>query len=132
MSLWPGLSAILGVDIKQMMEGEITPNKVDSGNISRVRFYVCPTCGNILFSTGSASIFCCGRKLEALVPTEHTDLIKMTVEEMDTDMIRPSGLIIAGEINIIVIIWKNREYERTCIQWQKKKKQSEVQIGLEM
>lgn len=85
LSLWPGLSAILDVDMKQMMEGEITPNILDSGNISRVRFYACPTCGNILFSTGSAYIFCCGRGLEAIEPLETTDVIKMIVEEMDTD-----------------------------------------------
>ncbi len=57
LSLWSELSTILGVDMKQMMEGEITPNRPDSGNINKVRFYVCSTCGNILVSTGSASIF---------------------------------------------------------------------------
>ncbi len=29
LSLWPELSAILGVDMKPMMEGEITSNKPD-------------------------------------------------------------------------------------------------------
>ena len=38
LSLWPELSAILGVDMKQMMEGEITSNNPDSGNIDKVRF----------------------------------------------------------------------------------------------
>ena len=85
LSLWPELSAILGVDMVQMMEGEITPNKPDSGNIDKVSFYVCPTCGNILVSTGSASIFCCGRKLEHIVPMESSDAIKFTVEEIDAD-----------------------------------------------
>lgn len=85
LSLWPDLSAILGVDMKQMMEGEITPNKPDSGNIEKVRFYVCPSCGNILVSTGSASIFCCGRQLEYLLPSDASSAPKITVEEMDTD-----------------------------------------------
>lgn len=85
LSLWPGLSDILGVDIIQMMEGEITPNKPDVGNIDRVRFYVCPSCGNILISTGSASIFCCGKKLEYILPMGSAEAIKITVEEMDTD-----------------------------------------------
>jgi DNA-binding XRE family transcriptional regulator len=85
LSLWPELSAILGVDMKQMMEGEITANKPDIGNINKVRFYVCPTCGNILVSTGSASIFCCGRKLESISPMESSAEMKITVEEMDTD-----------------------------------------------
>ena len=84
-SLWPELSTILGVDMKQMMEGEITSNKPDSGNIDKVRFYVCPSCDNILVSTGSASIFCCGRKLERVLPTVATIAPKITVEEIDTD-----------------------------------------------
>lgn len=85
LSLWPELSNILGVDMKQMMEGEIMPNKPDSGNIAEVRFYVCPTCGNILTSTGSASIFCCGRKLEYIMPKDSSEAIKITVEEIDLD-----------------------------------------------
>ncbi|WP_031517259.1 helix-turn-helix domain-containing protein [Desulfofalx alkaliphila] len=85
LSLWPELSTILGVDMKQMMEGEITPNKPDVGNIDKVRFYVCPTCGNILVSTGSASIFCCGRKLEHLLPADTPAKTKITVEEVETD-----------------------------------------------
>jgi DNA-binding XRE family transcriptional regulator len=84
-SLWPELSAILGVDMKQMMEGEITSNKPDSGNIDKVRFYVCSSCGNILVSTGSASIFCCGRKLECILPMDTPVVPKITVEEIDTD-----------------------------------------------
>ncbi len=85
LSLWPELSAILGVDMNQLMEGEITPNKPDSGNIEKIRFYVCSTCGNILVSTGSASIFCCGRKLERILPRDSSDIIKITVEEIETD-----------------------------------------------
>ena len=84
-SLWPELSAILDVDMVQLMEGEITPNKPDSGNIDKVSFYVCPTCGNILVSTGSASIFCCGRKLERIPPMDSSESIKIKVEEIDTD-----------------------------------------------
>ena len=52
------------------MEGEITSNKPDSGNIDKVRFYVCPSCG---------------RKLERVLPMDATVAAKITVEEMDTD-----------------------------------------------
>lgn len=85
LSLWPELSAILGVDMKQMMEGEITLNKPDNGNIDKVRFYVCSACGNILLSTGSASIFCCGKKLESILPDNTIPLPPITVEDVDTD-----------------------------------------------
>lgn len=85
LSLCPELSAILGIEMKQMMEGEITSNKPDNGNIDKVRFYVCPSCGNILISTGSASIFCCGRKLESILPIDSPSTIRITVEEIETD-----------------------------------------------
>lgn len=45
LSLWSDLSNLLGVDMKQMMEGEITTTHPDSGNINKIRFYVCPYCG---------------------------------------------------------------------------------------
>lgn len=85
LAYWPELSAILGVEVTQMMEGEITVNKPDNGNIERIRFYVCPCCGNILFSTGSAACFCCGRKMDVLTAGESTLKPDIKVEEFDTD-----------------------------------------------
>ena len=69
----------------QLMEGEISRNRPDSGNMNRARFYVCPACGNILFSTGGASVFCCGRKLEPLCPAPQELGFAMTVEQIDGD-----------------------------------------------
>ena len=85
LSYWADLSSILGVDMVQMMEGEIISNKPDSGNIDKILFYVCPDCGNILVSTGSASIFCCGRKLERLNLVEKTEELGISIEETDID-----------------------------------------------
>lgn len=65
-SLWPRLSEIFKVDIAPLMAGEIPRNRPDAGNLSRLRFHVCPDCLNVLFSTGGASIFCCGRTLSPL------------------------------------------------------------------
>lgn len=84
LGLWRDLAVILGTDVEQLMEGELKRNRPDSGNISRVRFYVCPLCGNVLFSTGPANIHCCGQRLEALIPSVE-QLPDLTVEEMDTD-----------------------------------------------
>ena len=82
-SLLAGLSGVLGADIQKMLEGELDPNRPDSGNIKRIRFYVCPTCGNVLTSSNKASIFCCGRRLLPLVPKEYLEHHHMTVEEID-------------------------------------------------
>lgn len=84
LSLWPELSVILGADMQQLMEGEITRNRPDSGNIDKIRFYVCPICGNVLVSTGAATIHCCGRRLERLEPATG-EFPDAKVEEVDAD-----------------------------------------------
>ena len=84
-SLWTDLSVILGVDMPQMMEGEITLNRPDSGNINKANFYVCPACKNVLVGTGSSSIFCCGRKLERLIPNQDESNLRITNEIVDVD-----------------------------------------------
>lgn len=69
-SILPELSVILGVDMAQILEGEIQINEPDIGKLEKINFYVCPTCSNVMTATGSASVFCCGRKLEPLMPAE--------------------------------------------------------------
>ncbi|MDF2593740.1 MAG: putative transcriptional regulator [Clostridia bacterium] len=82
-SLLPELSKVLGADIQKVLEGELDPNSPDSGNINRIRFYVCPICGNILTSLSKAAISCCGRKLNPLIPHKHIDYHQMLIQEMD-------------------------------------------------
>lgn len=84
-TLWSELSAVLGADIQKMLEGKLDPNLPDVGKIHKTRFYVCPACGNILTSTGNASISCCGRRLRELQPVPPTDGHDIFVEEMDMD-----------------------------------------------
>ena len=82
---WSELSVILGIEVAQLMEGEITANRPDTGNISRIRFYVCPSCFNVLTSTGAASIFCCGRKLEQLKVDKGNPELAVTASLVDID-----------------------------------------------
>lgn len=83
LSLLPGLSDLLGVDIQKLLEGDRKPNPVDNGNIARLRFYVCPDCGSVLTSTGPASVFCCGRKLYPLSAQPATEEHSFAVELTD-------------------------------------------------
>lgn len=53
--------------------------------MKRVKFYVCPTCGNVLFSTGEAEISCCGRKLASLDVKAEDESHSMVVEEIEND-----------------------------------------------
>lgn len=62
------LSQALGVDIEALFRGEMEENKVSCGNMKKLKFYVCPDCGNLVFSTEEADISCFGRKLTAALP----------------------------------------------------------------
>lgn len=58
------LSSALDLDTNMLLDGEIRKNRTDTGKMKSIRFFICPECGNIISSTSSSSIFCCGRKLK--------------------------------------------------------------------
>ncbi len=79
-SLLHTLSEVLGVNIEKILTGTLTPNDSDGGNMKRVKFYVCPTCGNIITATGEAEISCCGRKLSPLIPQAADESHRLHIE----------------------------------------------------
>jgi len=84
-SLLSELSNIFEINIQQILDGQININEKSSGNLKRIKFYICPCCENIINNTGSADIYCCGRKLiplEAKIPDQDH---KVTVEEEDNE-----------------------------------------------
>ena len=50
-SLIPAISEALSVDTKALLCGSLEENSTSSGNLKKIRFYVCPSCHNLLFST---------------------------------------------------------------------------------
>lgn len=84
-SLLPDLSNALHVNIEKILRGSLEQNDLDGGNMKKVKFYVCPTCGNTLTATGDGEISCCGRKLEALTPQSADDAHQLTVEQVEND-----------------------------------------------
>ena len=84
-SLLGKLSDVFGVNIEKILVGELNPNDKDGGNMKRIKFYVCPTCGNVLFSTGDADVSCCGRKLSALVVNKLGEKHLMAIEKIEDD-----------------------------------------------
>lgn len=60
------LSETLGVSISALLAGSDIANQNRSGNMLRSRMYVCPICGNVLFTVGEAEIHCCGLALPPL------------------------------------------------------------------
>ena len=48
-------------------------------------YYVCAFCQNIVLSTGSAEISCCGRKLEKFVPVKASEEERLKIEQVEDE-----------------------------------------------
>lgn len=57
------LSKILEIDIQSILRGELVKNRSIAGNMNRLKFYRCPSCGNLITSVKEVEISCCGNKL---------------------------------------------------------------------
>ncbi len=85
-SLLPELSQILGVSIEQILSGEINLNQLVGGNMNKIKFYVCPQCGNLMTATGNATISCCGKTLESLVAKKAEEEHKLNIEPVEDEL----------------------------------------------
>lgn len=84
-SLLPALSARLGVDLERMLSGDLEPSREKGDSMKRIRFFVCPHCGNVVTATGEASVSCCGRRLEALTPQRAEGAHRLRAEAVEDE-----------------------------------------------
>ena len=85
-SLLPELANLFGVSVDNLLSGEIKINQQLGGNMRNLKFYVCDKCNNILTSTADASISCCGKKLEVLIPKKADDKHKLNIEPVEDEL----------------------------------------------
>ena len=81
-SLLSALAAVFGTDIEVLLSGEIDKNEKEKGDMKKIRFYVCPKCGNIITASSEAAVSCCGTKLTALEAKEAQDDEKLRIEDI--------------------------------------------------
>ena len=67
-SLIEPLSKALDVSVIELISGNPVQNENISSNMFKNVFYVCPICGNVINSIGTALISCCGITLPPLEP----------------------------------------------------------------
>lgn len=67
------LSKVLEIDIQSILRGELVKNRSIAGNMNRLKFYRCPTCGNLVTSVKEIEISCCGNKLQSMEPRQTDD-----------------------------------------------------------
>lgn len=58
-------------------------NRNVSANCRKGMFYVCPSCGNVVWSTGRAAVNCCGNMLDPLVPSKRGSALDATLTVED-------------------------------------------------
>ena len=79
------LSRIFGVGMTGLLRGDLSPAPVEVGNMKRIKFYVCPDCGNILTASGGGELHCCGRKREPLKSKPVDEAHGVQVQEIEED-----------------------------------------------
>lgn len=86
LSLLPQVAEILGVNMDNLLKGEMEENEMINGNMKKIVFYVCPDCGNIVFSAVETGGSCCGKKLSPLLPKKADDEHKLSVETIENEL----------------------------------------------
>lgn len=84
-SLLQPLAQALGISVIELMNGEQIVNRNVSANMLRTKFYICPVCGNVVHSTGSSVISCCGIILPPLEAEEADEAHSVAVERVEDE-----------------------------------------------
>ena len=84
-SLLQPLAQALGISVIELMNGEPVINKNVSANMLRGRFYICPICGNAIYTLGNTVVSCCGITLPAQEAEEADDDYPLTIENVEDE-----------------------------------------------
>lgn len=79
------LAGALGLSVTELLAGESVSNTNRSFNMTRIKFYVCPICGNVITASGEAVISCCGITLPASEPEEADEAHIVNVEKLEDE-----------------------------------------------
>ena len=79
------LAEALGVSVIELMNGQPIANHNLSANMLRCKFYVCPICGNIIHTIGTALVSCCGITLPPLEAEDPDDTHTITLERVEDE-----------------------------------------------
>lgn len=79
------IASELGISLIELMAGESVSNTNKSFNMMKLKFHVCPVCGNIICSSGSAVISCCGIVLPELEVENDVKNHEIIVEKIEDE-----------------------------------------------
>lgn len=79
------LAKALGSSVTELISGNDIRSSSRSFNRKWVTFYVCPLCGNVIYSMGEAAVSCCGILLPALEAEEPDGSHALRVETVEDE-----------------------------------------------
>jgi len=85
LSLLQPLAQALGVSVIELMNGRQIANRNRSANLLRLKFYVCPICGNVITCSGDTVVSCCGVTLPALEAEEPDSAHVVKIEQVEDE-----------------------------------------------
>ncbi len=74
------IAEAFGVSVTELISGKAISNVNVSANMLRSKFYVCPVCGNIIYSMGEAVIQCHGVQLLPCQAEEADEMHQISIE----------------------------------------------------
>lgn len=84
-SLFPELSKVFDVDLEKLLSGRLDVNEMLGGNMKNIKFYICPSCGNLVTALTDTAVSCCGKKLKAVRPCKAPKDERLSVELIEND-----------------------------------------------
>lgn len=85
-SLLTDIADIFNINIETLLNGEIINNNIIGGNMKKIKYYICKTCGNIITSTGDTAVSCCDKKLTAQSPQKAEEHEYLDIETIDNEL----------------------------------------------
>lgn len=79
------LGRALNVSMMELLSGRQVTNQNKAGNFLRSNFYVCPVCGNVVYTIGKALVSCCGITLPPLEPERPDEAHSIQCERIEDE-----------------------------------------------
>ena len=85
LTLLEPLASLLGVQVEVLLNGKLSESTPSAGNMRKINFFVCPTCGSITTSTAAVQLSCCGKVLAPLEAQKAAPAEKLKAEQVEDE-----------------------------------------------
>ena len=79
------LADVLCVSERTLLTGILEQSLEETGNMKRIKFYVCPCCGSFMQGVGNGRVICCGKQLEPIKANSENFNHDVNITEIEGD-----------------------------------------------